>query len=60
MQLQDFIGKVVLVEGLQEPVLVQKREDGTVFYKTLDGDEISLGRISDSVTPTIKLSRVEG
>lgn len=60
MQLQDFIGKVVTVDGLSEPVMVQKRTDGTVFYKKLDGSEVSLGRISDSVSATIKLSRVQG
>jgi hypothetical protein len=60
MQLQDFIGKVVKVKGVKNPVLVQRREDGTVYYKTLDGVEVALGHISDSVSATITLSRIEG
>lgn len=60
MQLQDLVGKMVTLDGSDEAVLLQKREDGTIYYKKLDGSEVSLDRISDSVVKSIKLSRVEG
>lgn len=60
MQLQDLVGKMVTLDGSDESVLLQKREDGTIYYKKLDGSEVSLDRISDSVVKSIRLSRVEG